>query len=209
MREENSSIDVAICIDSQIFTRGLIEFLRELFGERVRISIYEPKHACSLIDSEAKVIILDALLALPVLKSLPDCMPKRVILVSEKSHPGLELEGQEKKICGFFSARADESRLKQDLQSIMDCPVSRETDPTICEQCPSRRAYLAATLPLSQRELEIFEMVGRLLTTADIAESLAISPKTLESHYSNIKHKLKLSTSRELLKAAVDWVEGR
>jgi len=210
MANKSTTIEVAICIDSPIFTRGLVEFLNELLGEQLRINIIEPRNAASLMYSGSKIIILDAMLAPPVLESLPPDSPSRhIILVSEKSHVGLELEDHADKICGFFPARAEESTLKRELQSILSCPTLHDGNGAMCELCPSRRAFLAATLPLSPRELEIFEMIGRLHTTADIAKSLGISAKTLESHYSNIKSKLQLSTSRELLKAAVDWVEGR
>jgi len=208
--KESATIDIAICVDSQIFTRGLVDFLRELLGERARIRIHKPIHADSLPHSGARIIILDALLALPILERLPrDCRSQHIILVSEKSHPGLELEEHADKFCAFFPARADETSLQRDLQSILDCPALRSNDVSACERCPSRLAYLAAALPLSPRELEIFERVGRLQSTADIAESLGISIKTLESHYANMKDKLQLSSSRELLKVAVDWVEGR
>ena len=60
---------------------------------------------------------------------------------------------------------------------------------------------------LSDRELEVFELVGRGLSTRRIAEKLHLSIKTIESHREHIKEKLKLGSSRELLRHAMQWLE--
>ncbi len=61
---------------------------------------------------------------------------------------------------------------------------------------------------LSDRELEVFEMTGRGRGTRDIAESLHLSVKTVESYRARIKSKLNLNTAAELMQHAVQWVEG-
>lgn len=61
---------------------------------------------------------------------------------------------------------------------------------------------------LSDRELEVFELTGKGLTTKDIGKKLHISVKTVESHRANIKDKLHLDTANELMRHAVRWVEG-
>lgn len=60
---------------------------------------------------------------------------------------------------------------------------------------------------LSDRELEIFELMGQGLTTQEIADALVISPKTVESHRGRIKTKLAIDTTTELLQRATLWVE--
>ncbi len=65
----------------------------------------------------------------------------------------------------------------------------------------------AATVDrLSNRELEIFELIGTGLGTKKIAERLSISPKTVESHREHIKEKLQIQTSTELARRATEWV---
>lgn len=59
---------------------------------------------------------------------------------------------------------------------------------------------------LSDRELEIFELLGRGRGTSMIAHDLCLSVKTIEAHRSHIKTKLGLSTAPELVRAAVEWV---
>jgi DNA-binding NarL/FixJ family response regulator len=59
---------------------------------------------------------------------------------------------------------------------------------------------------LSDRELEVFEMIGRGRTTAEIAAQLHLSVKTVETHREKIKAKLSLKTAAELYQHAVRWV---
>lgn len=60
---------------------------------------------------------------------------------------------------------------------------------------------------LSDRQLEIFEMVGRGCDSHSMAEKLGLSAKTVDAHKANIRQKLGLASARELLMEAVRWVE--
>lgn len=59
---------------------------------------------------------------------------------------------------------------------------------------------------LSDRELEIFEMIGRGHSARTIAERLSISVKTVETHRTNIRQKINLSSTNELVRFATTWV---
>jgi len=60
---------------------------------------------------------------------------------------------------------------------------------------------------LSNRELQVFELIGRGMNTAEIAQKLQVSPKTVESHRRVIKSKLDLQTSTQLSRRAFQWVQ--
>ncbi len=60
---------------------------------------------------------------------------------------------------------------------------------------------------LSDRELQVFELIGRGCGTRQIAEKLHLSIKTIESHREHIKSKLKLANSAELFQHATSWVQ--
>lgn len=62
---------------------------------------------------------------------------------------------------------------------------------------------------LSDREFEVFQLIGRGRSTKEIAAQLHLSGKTVEVHRVNIKAKLKLATSPELVHYAVRWVESQ
>ena len=60
---------------------------------------------------------------------------------------------------------------------------------------------------LSDREMHIFFLLGSGLGNKQIAQSLSLSVKTIESHRENIKHKLDMSCSRDLVDCARKYVE--
>jgi len=59
---------------------------------------------------------------------------------------------------------------------------------------------------LSDRELEVFTLIGRGLTTREIANRLHLSVKTIETHRERVRSKLNISNSSELMRHAVQWV---
>jgi DNA-binding NarL/FixJ family response regulator len=60
---------------------------------------------------------------------------------------------------------------------------------------------------LSDRERQVFMLVGEGLVTREIAERLSISVKTVESHYEHIKDKLGLTSGRDMLRLALTWTQ--
>jgi len=62
---------------------------------------------------------------------------------------------------------------------------------------------------LSDRELQVFGMIGDGRETREIAEALKVDVKTVETYRARIKVKLRLSSANELLLAAHDWVTRR
>ena len=59
---------------------------------------------------------------------------------------------------------------------------------------------------LTDRELEIFHLIGKGNDVREIAEALGVSPKTVETHRTNIKEKLKLKNARQVARVALQWV---
>jgi len=62
---------------------------------------------------------------------------------------------------------------------------------------------------LSNREIEVFDLIGRGLSTSQIAARLNLSVKTIESHFANIKTKLGINSAGELMRSAISWSLGR
>jgi DNA-binding NarL/FixJ family response regulator len=60
---------------------------------------------------------------------------------------------------------------------------------------------------LSDREFEVFQLIGQGKSTRDVAEQLHLSSKTVDVHRSHIKEKLGLKDSTALIRHAVRWVE--
>lgn len=62
---------------------------------------------------------------------------------------------------------------------------------------------------LSDREFEVFQLIGEGRSTSQIAEALRISPKTVDVHKLKIRQKLKLTEGTSLTSFAIRWVEMR
>jgi DNA-binding NarL/FixJ family response regulator len=62
---------------------------------------------------------------------------------------------------------------------------------------------------LSDRELEVFDMLGRGLGTRQIAEMLHISLKTVQAYCARMKEKLNLGSGTELLREAIRWNDNK
>ena len=62
---------------------------------------------------------------------------------------------------------------------------------------------------LSDRELEILELIGKGREVRQIAKLLHLSPKTVETHRAHIKDKLDLKNSREVARFALQWLSAR
>lgn len=60
---------------------------------------------------------------------------------------------------------------------------------------------------LTDRELEVFELLGHGKSTGQISDLLHISPKTVDAHRFNLKSKLSLPDAQALMREAILWVE--
>ncbi|MGZ8899095.1 MAG: response regulator [Limisphaerales bacterium] len=67
----------------------------------------------------------------------------------------------------------------------------------------------AAVEKLTDREFEVFQLIGQGLSTKEMADKLHVSVKTIEVHRVNIKEKLKTPTAPDLIRYAVRWVEAQ
>jgi DNA-binding NarL/FixJ family response regulator len=61
---------------------------------------------------------------------------------------------------------------------------------------------------LTDRELEVLDLIGRGLSTISIAERLGVSGKTIETYRANIRAKLDLKDGTDLIRFAAIWSEG-
>jgi DNA-binding NarL/FixJ family response regulator len=74
---------------------------------------------------------------------------------------------------------------------------------------PGRTTPTGTISALSDRELEVFRMIGKGMGTRDIAETLHLSRKTVETHRENIKRKLNVRSGTELVVRATAWLLER
>ncbi len=86
--------------------------------------------------------------------------------------------------------------------------VSEEFNASMAEKFFGGGASGSPIEQLSDRELEVFKMIGQGMETRRIAESLGIGMKTAQVYCARIKEKLNLANATELLREAVRWWES-
>ena len=73
---------------------------------------------------------------------------------------------------------------------------------------PNQRTSASPVEKLSDREFEVFRLLGEGKTTKEIADQLHLSDKTVAVHRGHIKDKLGIKSATELMHTAVRWVEA-
>jgi DNA-binding NarL/FixJ family response regulator len=88
--------------------------------------------------------------------------------------------------------------------------VSEKISAKILDVFSGRRTESSSPVELlTDREFEVFQLIGGGLSTKEIAARLHVSAKTVEVHRVNIKQKLNVATAPELIHFAVRWVESQ
>ena len=113
---------------------------------------------------------------------------------------------------GYVMKEEASTEVRHAIRSVLngDLFVSRKMSVIVLHKLLSKESELRgdSVSCLSNRELQIFQLIGAGVATADIALELKLSLKTIEAHRENIKHKLGLRNVIELLCHATHWVNG-
>jgi DNA-binding NarL/FixJ family response regulator len=114
---------------------------------------------------------------------------------------------------GFVPKRASNEMLFEALMLVLDggIYVSEAVSNAMIQKFAAGGSY-QSTNPidgLSNRELQVLQMIGKGLSTREVADTLNLSVKTVESHRQRIKRKLGLATGAQLVQYAVNWCAGR
>jgi DNA-binding NarL/FixJ family response regulator len=110
----------------------------------------------------------------------------------------MKQEGTEKVLTALHKVLHGEVYLSERLGDRMPHPLvnGRASQPTLPVE------------ELTDRELEIFSLIGQGFGTRPVSEILHLSIKTVESHRAHIKQKLNLQNATDLVHHAIQWVES-
>jgi len=112
---------------------------------------------------------------------------------------------------GYVLKRAGGGRVVEAIREVFQgrIAVSPEMATHLLEEYAGRRSHSQrVSLPsLTDRELEVLQLVGEVKTNREMAQQLHLSRKTVETHRLNLMRKLKLKTGAELLRFALQYVE--
>ena len=114
---------------------------------------------------------------------------------------------------GYIMKEEGGKKIAQAVRQVLDGQiyVSEKMSAKILEIFSGHGADVAASPveKLTDREFEVFQLIGQGLATKQMADKLHLSTKTIEVHRANIKAKLALGTMPELIRYAVRWVESQ
>jgi DNA-binding NarL/FixJ family response regulator len=113
---------------------------------------------------------------------------------------------------GYIMKQEGGKRLMQAIRQVLDgrIYVSEKVSSRILENVSGHRPDSQSPVErLSDREFEVFQMLGQGQATRDIAKHLHLSIKTVEVHRANIRRKLELASGGELVRYAIRWNEAQ
>jgi DNA-binding NarL/FixJ family response regulator len=112
---------------------------------------------------------------------------------------------------GYLNKSDSTEQLVEAIRTVAqgDVYLTKETSQRLLQETFSSQVRGEGSLPLdllSDRELEVFKLIGEGLSTQQIAESMALSVSTIETYRQRIKTKLNIQSRTELVYAAVQWL---
>ena len=114
---------------------------------------------------------------------------------------------------GYIMKQEGGKKLMQAIRQVLDGKiyVSEKISAEILEMFSGHRpaGESSPVEKLSDREFEIFQLIGQGKRAKEIADKLYLSVKTVEVHRANIKKKLTLGSASELMRFAVRWSESQ
>jgi DNA-binding NarL/FixJ family response regulator len=113
---------------------------------------------------------------------------------------------------GYIMKQEGGKKLMLAIRQVLDgrIYVSEKISAKILETFSGRRANSQSPVEkLSDREFEVFQLLGQGEGTRQIAKRLHLSIKTVEVHRANIRKKLELATGGELVHYAIRWNEAQ
>jgi DNA-binding NarL/FixJ family response regulator len=111
---------------------------------------------------------------------------------------------------GYVSKRGEGSEIVKAIRQVLAGKVY--VSEKLCDKLLLDLATASKPSPpeiLSERELEVFELIGRGKETRAIATRLGVSPKTIDSYKRRIRTKLDLGGNSELIQRAVRWTSDQ
>jgi DNA-binding NarL/FixJ family response regulator len=216
---ETEKIRLLIVDDHPIVRHGMSQLIATQSDMEVCGQAASVAEALELLGGAAApdVAIVDLSLedgsGLGLIKEIKVRCPEAKIIVSsihdEKVYAARALKAG---AVGYIEKRESISKIIEAVRHILEGKIY--LSPTMANQL-LRRAASGKPLNhdplslLSNRELEVFEMLGQGMTVQQIARRLGVSPKTVESHRKQIKDKLNLRNGAQLAHRAIIWVNDQ
>ena len=204
---------VLLVDDHPLFRIGLRQILERNSEVKVVAEVDSPEKALQyFVDHDVDLIITDLSLQndsgvslISSVRGLESTCPILVISMHDELIWAERLiqEGAN----GYLMKDSDISVIQTAIESVLAGNVflSFDVQQQILQSLSSHMNNNISVSVLSNREREIFQCMGRQMSTTDIAKRLFISVKTVQTHQANIKQKLQINSLEELRTLAIQY----
>lgn len=112
---------------------------------------------------------------------------------------------------GYIRKQEGGDKLIEAMRRVLrgEIAVSEKITGRLLEMFSGRKTMPSSLEGLSDRELEVFQLIGRGLTMKQIGDELHLSPKTVEVHRAHIREKLHVTSAAELVAYAARWSQAQ
>jgi len=215
----SQKIKVLLVDDHPLVREGLVNLISQQADLQICGEAGNEPQALELIRTvQPNVAIVDISLesgsGIELIKSIKAMFPAVTVLVLSMHDESLYAERALRAGArGYIMKREAAKKVIQGIRSVLagQLYVSDKIAALMAEKFIEGRTA-ASTSPieqLSNRELEVFQLLGLGHSTRQIADHLHVGFKTVQAYCARIKEKLKLANATELLREAIRWQESR
>lgn len=210
---------ILIVDDHPIVREGMARLLESESDIEICGSVGTVREALELVANEEPDLVLSDMTltdrnGLELIKDLKALHPDVPVLVismhDEKLYAERVLRAGGR---GYVMKETASDHLLIAIQRVLQGEIylSGEASQRLVESFSGQKKSSSSETPvkrLTDREFEVFQLIGLGKATREVGEQLCISPRTVDAHRANIKEKLGLKNGNELLRFAVRWVES-
>jgi two-component system response regulator NreC len=213
IKSENRPIQIVLVDDHDVVRQGLRALFLGQSDFRLVAESEDGVDAVRKITSlRPDVVILDLMLrgvqGLEVLRQVHKAVPRtRVVVLSMHSDLGYVVEAMRNGAAGYVLKSAPSGEVVHAIREAMEGrrylspPLSEEDVDDYMRQVGGGRVDTYENL--TPREREVFQLASQGYKNSEIAESLCIGRRTVETHRSAMMHKLRLKNQAELVAYAI------
>lgn len=220
MADDSSSargarITIAIADDYPVMREGLARLIADEFGFAVSGSAATARELRTLVTRQPPhVLVMDLMLqeadGLALIKDVAGLAPAlRIVVFSDQPEDIYAERSLRAGAHGYVMKRDPVATLFRAIRDVAagGIAVSPRVSSAVLGRLMGRTSKPVGVVgTLTDRELQVFRLVGRALSTRVVAEKLGVSVKTVEAHRENIKGKLGLDTHAALVARAAQWL---
>jgi DNA-binding NarL/FixJ family response regulator len=213
------NINVYVIEDHPIFRSGLVQLINQQENMAVTGEAESKAEALELFNKEIPdLALVDISLknsnGLDLIKHLTKLYPDTILIVLTMHDEVLFAERAIKAgVKGYIIKEEASTQVLKAITEVLNNKIyiSDKIKKNVLERLEGRENSITELSidKLSNREFEIFELIGKGLGTTEISQKVFLSIKTIETYKEHLKQKLNVNSASELRKLAIQWYQNK